>query len=378
MIVTKLERVDDFISRLKTYKKSDTGGIWGVCLAEIKHLRTGTWTPAGANASKAGYAEATVRSVLSDYRNAVRTTLGETHPALRYLKPSKALQESVKQAQSERVKEMHSNLRPIDPTELVGAAEAIISKIERDPSAIAPLIVAAALLLLTGRRPWEILWLGNFQPITRASETLFDKSIPTKERWSLMFSGQAKTRGAESAQTDPYEIPVLIEPARIGYAFKNLTDRYHLTDLRAKFNNDKEFYDKSHNRYSKTLGEYAKANFHDDARGTDEDGRPKRKPISPSDLRAAYATIAYERFAPSNVSLNAYIARILGHSQFDFVTSLSYFNFYPIGTKRDFDQQVRSGTKEAIAELEKQKAAELDEKRRGWLQDRINKFHEVL
>jgi hypothetical protein len=56
--------------------------------------------------------------------------------------------------------------------------------------------------------------------------------------------------------------------------------------------------------------------------------------MMPKDLRAAYATIAWEWFAPPHIAQSAYNARILGHSELDLVTVQSYIDFYPLGHKR--------------------------------------------
>ncbi len=347
-----LERIDAFIVDLKAIPTNEPQRIWGRCLSEIKHLKTGSWVPAGAVAPQRGYAPATVRSVLRDYRNAIRAQLGESHPALRYLKPSAATQQQVKDEQTERIYAMHHNLRPISCEDLVDTADTLISS----PRSTAPLVVAAALLLLTGRRPWEILATGGFKP---AGDD------------ALVFSGQAKTRGAESAQTEPYTIPVLTDPDRIVFAFKALRDRYDLSGLD---------YKKAHNRYSKTLGQYARQYFKDENHGKVLAGSDRQHDggITPSDLRAAYATIAFEWFAPDEVSLNAYFACILGHSEYDFVTSLSYCTFYPIGEKRDFVREFRRGTRDAIDGQRHLLASEQDEKQRHYIAQRISNFQKVL
>lgn len=348
------ERIDAFLVDLKAIPASETQRIWGRCLAEIKHLKSGTWLPAGSAAPQKGYAPATVRSVLRDYRNAIRedASLGPNHPSLRYLKPSAATQQQVKDDQTERIYAMHHNLRPIDCDELVDTADALISS----PRSTAPLAVAAGLLLLTGRRPWEILGTGSFAP---AGED------------ALIFSGQAKTRGAESAQTEPYAIPVLTDPDRIRFAHAALRERYDLSGLD---------YKKAHNRYSKSLGQYARQFFKDENHGRElRDGAGKHDGgITPSDLRAAYATIAYEWFAPDEVSLNAYFACILGHSEFDFVTSLSYCTFYPVGEKRDFVRAFRRGTQDAIDGQKRLLEKERDDKQRHYISERIEHFQKAL
>jgi hypothetical protein len=48
---------------------------------------------------------------------------------------------------------------------------------------------------------------------------------------TLVFDGQAKTRGAVSAQTAPYPIPVLAEPQLVLDAFTRLRDTYDCANL---------------------------------------------------------------------------------------------------------------------------------------------------
>ncbi|MGF1489398.1 MAG: protelomerase family protein, partial [Prochloraceae cyanobacterium] len=64
--------------------------------------------------------------------------------------------------------------------------------------------VAAGLIALTGRRPTEIAWSGNFTP---------------ESNYSLIFSGQLK-KGAIESQS--FSIPTLIEADRILVAFQRL------------------------------------------------------------------------------------------------------------------------------------------------------------
>jgi len=84
--------------------------------------------------------------------------------------------------------------------------------------------------------------------------------------------------------------------------------------------------------------------------------------MMPKDLRAAYATIAWEWFAPPHIAQSAYIARILGHSELDLVTVQSYIDFYPLGHKRDFQRAHRAGLRDAINQLAQLTQAEPDER----------------
>jgi hypothetical protein len=341
-----LERVDFFVSQIASIPAAERQRIWSRCMNELNYLknRGSTLVREGFEAERrdrktgqALYATTTIRRSLSRYREAVRERLGDNHPALKYLKPSMADQEAVKEAQLEKTLNDHTNLRPIDCEELTDRAVALLDH-------RAPLVSASALMLLTGRRKIEILRTGSF---AAAGEN------------SLIFDGQAKTRGAESAQTQPYEVPVLAEPQTILDAFARLREGYDLSGLTNE---------QVHNRTSKTLNGYV-AQFFADDKGT---------AMMPKDLRAAYATVAWDWFAPPEISQSAYFGRILGHSELDLVTSQSYIDFYPVGHKRDFERAHRAGMRDAIAQINEQAKLESDDRRRELLLERRDQFKAAL
>ena len=100
--------------------------------------------------------------------------------------------------------------------------------------------------------------------------------------------------------------------------------------------------------------------------------------MMPKDLRAAYATIAWEWFAPPHIAQSAYFARILGHSELDLVTVQSYIDFYPLGHKRDFQRAYRAGLRDAINQLAQLTQAETDERKRLFLEERRVQFQTAL
>jgi Telomere resolvase len=272
----------------------------------------------------------------SRYRMAVRAALGESHPALRYLKPSIDDQAAVKEAQLQKSLADQTDLRPIDGEDLTDRAIALLDH-----------RAAAALMLLTGRRKIEILRTGHLSAVPAG--TALSENAPAEH--TLVFDGQAKTRGAVSAQTAPYPIPVLAKPQLVLDAFARLRDSYDCAYLTNE---------QVHNRTSKTLNGYVAQFFSDDAGNA----------MMPKDLRAAYATIAWEWFAPPHIAQSAYIARILGHSELDLVTVQSYIDFYPLGHKRDFQRAYRAGLRDAINQLAQLTQAETDERKRLQLEER--------
>ena len=99
------------------------------------------------------------------------------------------------------VKRINSKL-PLYPQPLI---EQAISGLDSDSWAK----VAAALILLTGRRPTEISWSAQFAHHTD---------------YSLIFSGQLK-KGLIEAES--FEIPTLIEGNRVLLAFNRLRQLQH-------------------------------------------------------------------------------------------------------------------------------------------------------
>ena len=265
-------RIDDLIERLEA-----GGDVWGVCMAELRYL-------------KMSYETSTRRGYLSEYRKAVRRKFGAKHAALRFLKLSASDESDVEIGDARRILEQHHNLVEIDAEALIGAAVQLIRG--------ADYAIAAGLLLLTGRRSVEILSKGNFEMSTK--------------RQMLIFSGQAKTRGAKTARTEAYDIPVLARPALIMEAFRKL--RGSLGDVEPR-----------RRRGDVYLGYHVARYFRDK---TGEAARPK-------DLRAMYAAICYAKFCPKTISLNAYYSKILGHSELDFGTGLSYLKYYVAGKHRE-------------------------------------------
>jgi Telomere resolvase len=88
--------------------------------------------------------------------------------------------------------------------------------------------------------------------------------------------------------------------------------------LRSRLNTAAMTNQNVHDRYSKYVGRAVSRIF------TDHSGVP----LTPSELRKAYATTACAWYCPSTLSMNAYFARILGHSPLDLYTSMSYVLFW--------------------------------------------------
>ncbi|MFE3229854.1 protelomerase family protein [Nocardia sp. NPDC059228] len=232
----------------------------------------------------------TNRNLVIAYRQAIAEKFGEESPVLQYLKysPTRVKEYQAHQAEAREVK--HHNVRPLDPDEYVETALLLLGDVMlmrwSNPKAI------AALCALTGRRPVEVALRGHFTP-------------DPDNRHQLIFSGQVKTRDDERTAA-AYAIPVLGDRDLILAAIEKLR-----TEVPQNIDN-KAFSAK----YNKEIGLASKKAF------KDVDGNP----LIPSDLREAYATVAYFEFGDRNVLDIAYKCKVLGHKFMD--TTLDYLGFY--------------------------------------------------
>lgn len=355
MAHVKLERIDYFIAKLRALPKSDRDRIWGLCLAEIRHLKTGKWFPPGAVEPQYGYKTTSLRSVLTDYRNAVREQIGKSHLALKFLKPSLADTDAVNTEYAKTVVKRHTALRPIDADDIVARAVTIMQHAAR----FGPFALAAAIIAVTGRRPWEIAH-GNLEAVRRRGRV--PRYHALTEGKTLKFSGQAKRvkRGYNAPPAPPYEIPVLADPALILESFELLHTLYPFRRIK-----DNTAFNRSP---GKRIAEAAERYFSD----------AKRRPLTAKDLRETYATIAYAWYCPDDVSMNVYKGHILGHDESDVRTSLSYYSSYLLGQRDAFQHDFRVSATEAIEKLERQKRRAPDPTRKEQLQNRIALFRSAL
>lgn len=152
---------------------------------------------------------------------------------------------------------------------------------------------------LTGRRVAEIACSAKLQPID-------DNNL------KAMFTGQLKTK--DRTDVVPYEIPLLYDYDAIAKSLTSVqTNKPQFWGNPALFNATA----------SSALSLLVKKRF----AGLFE-GEQKTK-----DLRAIYATIAFNRFQEqetsefTTISINKFFANILGHSVDDVVTCGSYIDF---------------------------------------------------
>lgn len=349
-IYKKLERIDEFIPRLAKLSRSDTDRIWGLCSAELRHLKSDLWMPAGASEPQSGYRLRTLRSVLTNYRAAVRQQLGTTHPALEFLRPSNDDQHLYQGQYHRDLKSEQRERRPIVAEELVDTALAILENLEKVPRGL----VIDALELLTGRRGWELANVGAFSRARRRPDILRRAG-----KHVLYFEGQAKTKDSPKART-AYHIPVLADPDLILHAFAQLHELHPML-RRIRRNRD----------YNRNEGKRAAAicrRFFFDAR------MPQRQSLTPKDLRECYAAITFAWYAPDETTIDIWIADHLGHSDEDVTTSQAYKGFYLAGQKAAFERDIRASALERIDAFTRKRRAARSDDRKIQLDNKIRLF----
>jgi hypothetical protein len=147
------------------------------------------------------------------------------------------------------------------------------------------------LAALTGRRVAEIGCTANFKPVSN---------------YKMLFSGQLKTKKTDNDLI--IEIPVLCDAKLIILAMDDLRSLYpQYIDNPTKF----------HNNCSSYLSEKIDV-FNSYIEGD----------LTPKDLRAIYACIAYKRHCHNDrMDDTAYYSYILGHDEKDNATFLSYTKY---------------------------------------------------
>jgi hypothetical protein len=278
------DRIAAFIDQA-TSLKDDPRKAALLCKRELKALY-------------AAYADSTVHFYLTKYRHAITAAELDT-PYRQLMREPLRKMRANNTKQRKKVYQRQARQKPIyDADAIVNQA---LSLLEKDSYAA----VAVGIALLTGRRDYEVCVTAKFQTI-RGRE------------YEVRFSGQAKTRNNKRA-SKPYVIPVLTTPHTILDALMHLRSLRDFTAYMPDENGESHA-PKSrlfHDRTEKTLREACTRYF------------GKLIPqCTPHDLRKIYAVIAYDWFAPPDMSIGRYASEILGHSEGDLVTVQSYQDFY--------------------------------------------------
>lgn len=170
---------------------------------------------------------------------------------------------------------------------------------------------AIALMLLTGRRFIEVLKVGEF-----SVHAVKVQNGAIVQKWLIDFKGQTKTRGAEGTKFEElFGIPTLAPAKDVVEAI----EKFRKSDLGQSIAEaDFDYANSYHNpRFNTILRE-------------SEIGKawPIDTDFSLKSLRALYAEICFKHHAPSNIHKDAYYAQILGHSEGNMKTALSYVRYY--------------------------------------------------
>ncbi len=201
-------------------------------------------------------------------------------------------------------------------------------------------VKALAVMMLTGRRFYEVMTTADFAPVSQPRP-----GGKVQHKYLLTFSGQAKTREAEGTKFGvPYHIPCLAPAPEIiatVNAIRNSPEGQRWRAFESTEMNAAES-----GRMNQMLRGLLAA---------ERIAEPELvKDFTIKQMRALYAEIAYEIFAPKTFSKAAYFSQILGHADDDIKTSLSYMN-YVLGRG---EENIAKAQREIQAAMEQAKAVE--------------------
>jgi hypothetical protein len=229
------------------------------------------------------YSETYARSIFTNYRLLIAKDLNYLIPLF---KVSKGTQTKIERDYKKKVAKGHKSLIKIAKyKELIGKAKELLGSSKVTD-------VTLALMVLTGRRPTEILKTAKF--------TNRGKSLNM-----LNFSGQLKKKGKGGR----FKIYILGKNAK---ECKGALARLRvMSDTKKMSNNDVS------RRYKPQLFMRCTFLF-----------RNYLGACTPHDLRKSYIAIASEIHKPKNQSLNSFASELLGHNEDDINTANSYQKYY--------------------------------------------------
>lgn len=231
----------------------------------------------------------TLRRQYTFYRNIAREHIKEEPYQDVYLKIMNLKRyeiDNLNKQYAQKVSQEHRNLRELrNPDEMIGRAVDLLNS-----SSIYDVVIA--LSFLTGRRLAEIGCTAKFQ------------ILPKEKEW-MLFDGQLKLKN-RLGQT--YKIPVLTQPQIIVKTLQEIrsTKPEWIGQMQL-------FNDRAPTNISKRVKKHF-SDFIDDPEG--------------KDMRAAYAEICYNRFAPIRMAKTRFFSDILGHGKDDNLTGQSYVDFF--------------------------------------------------
>lgn len=305
-----IARVDEFISALKMAEKSGEDAIKKACESELEYLRTSLGIERVFNEETQQFdlvgSASTLHSILTDYRNAVRAleltpsitwehergrSLIREHIALKYLVKNSTERSVRGEKETKQKYKKHTNIHKVDADSIILVAEGLLDQSKASRPSYQK--IALGLMLLTGRRPIEILKTASFVEV---------------DDYFVEFSGQAKTKGSENAQTNPYIIPTLASAEKCIEALEQLRQMKDFSE---------EANEKVHSKTNTDMNKTCKKVFGELIPNT-----------SLKALRAVYAAICENAYRhETTLSREAYVASILGHSEEDVGTAQSYVGY---------------------------------------------------
>lgn len=280
-----ISRVEDFYTKIRNM--DGLKDIKKAAVDELEYLNENCGSVGSLKTTLSIY-----RSYLSDHLGKKRVSKKKVSDfLLGILKLTKKQYIDYKLDYKEKVKVDNNNLRKIyDVDGYLNKAKSLLHAISFYDRIL-------GLCALTGRRSAEIGCTADFYE---------------PQDQSVMFKGQLKTKGRTDIK--PFEIPIL-------------ANFHDLNKSLASVREEKTVFINNPNKFnkvaSKELGIRARKHFSEYIEGH----------VQVKDLRAIYATIAYENYLLScnndfaTMSHNAFFSKILGHHEHDLNTCNSYTDF---------------------------------------------------
>jgi Telomere resolvase len=196
------------------------------------------------------------------------------------LKMSQKERDSLAKKSSEALQKKSLNSIQIDACDLIEKCISILEDIKSNPFDL-----ACALGLLSGRRMVELFKTAEFEKVKG-------------DKRSLLFRGQAK-KAFQGGEVE-YHIPTLVESSSLVDGLKRLRGMKPVGDDMTNKEVNLKWSNSCNCAARRMLGEGR--HFHE--------------------LRAVYAVIAFHATMPHTLSLNAFVAKVLGHAGLN--NSLNY------------------------------------------------------
>ncbi|UXS02411.1 telomere resolvase [Agrobacterium tumefaciens] len=304
---TVLLRISDFISSMNGMSsKEDMVALWENELQSMD-----------------GRARTTIISYITKYRNAIKEAFGDEHPMLKIATGDAAMYDDQRRAKMEKIATKHGALITFQNYKQVLkiCADCLQSS--------DPLMIGIGLIGLTGRRPYEVFTQAEFSPAP------YGKGV---SKWSLLFSGQAKTKQGEGTKFGvTYEIPVLTRSTVILAAYERLRKSSQGILW-----------------HKMSIDDFAAATrlpLREAVFNIFENVWPEEELPKPYGLRHLYAEVSYHFFAPPHVTKNSYFAAILGHNNNDLETSLSYMTYTLPEDRADAEARAKRITERTLLQM---------------------------